>query len=515
VLVETCRFPSFRFPETRLATIPTAGRSAPSNKLFRGTVILTAGQVAGYGLSFARNIILARLLAKADFGLAAAFGMTVSLLEVAGRMSFGQQVIQSKDGDSNTFQATAHAFQFVFAAAGAFLILCLSYPAAQVFKVPEAAWAFAMLAVVPLARGLEHLDYSRQQRELNYLPAVLCELVPQAMITLAAWPLAVWLGDFSVIVWLMIGKAVLGILMTHLLARRPYRWAWQTDYVKGMWAFGWPLLLTGLLVFASQQADQLVVGAFLSLDDLAAYALALSLVSIPWFIVAQVGSSLMLPILSRAQEDPERFRRHYRTCVEFTAVGAVFLTLPLIVAGGQLVTLFYGPKYVGTGVLMAFLGAASGVRFLRFTPAIASMARADTMNQLYSNVWRGLSLPLAAAAALLGGGVALVAACALVAELVAAVVSVMRLRQRHGVPFRDTLGAAAYLLCFVTAGLLFVYFGASHWGYWLAAAVALSMLSLSILVAWMAFPGSARMVMEAIRRQCAPAIEQPAPNALL
>jgi len=50
-------------------------------------------------------------------------------------------------------------------------------------------------------------------------------------VTVASWPLAVWLGDFRVIIWLMLGKAALGILMTHVLAQHPYRWAWRPDYV--------------------------------------------------------------------------------------------------------------------------------------------------------------------------------------------------------------------------------------------------------------------------------------------
>jgi O-antigen/teichoic acid export membrane protein len=478
-------------------------------------MVLTLGQVASYALSFARNVILARLLTKADFGLAALFGMTLLMLEVAGRMSFGQQIIQSKNGDCESFQATSQTFQFMLSAAGAFLILLLSHPLAHAFKVPGQAWMFASLAIVPLARGFEHLDYFRQQRELNYLPAVLCELVPQAIITLAAWPLARWLGDFRVIVWLMIGKAVLGVLMTHMLAKQPYGWAWRRDYLKGMWVFGWPLLLNGLLMFISQQADQVLVGAFLPLSDLAAYALALSLVSIPWMVFGQVGASIMLPILSRAQDDTERFRQQYRVCVEYAAVGAVLLTLPLIVAGEQSVTLLYGSKYAGTGVLMAILGATSAIRFLRFVPAVAAMARADTQNQLYSNLWRGLSLPLATAVALSGGGMALIAICALAAELAAATVSVMRLRQRQGVPLRDTTSAAVYVIGLVLTELVLIYAGAPHWGYLPTAAAVLAMFALAILIAWFAFPNLARSMINTIERKWPPVVRQPAPDSLL
>ena len=91
-------------------------------------MLLTLGQVASYGLSFIRNVILARMLTKVDFGLAAMFGMTLSLLEVSGRMSFGQQIIQSKDGNVESFQATSHTFQFMLSVIGAFLVAALSHP---------------------------------------------------------------------------------------------------------------------------------------------------------------------------------------------------------------------------------------------------------------------------------------------------------------------------------------------------------------------------------------------------
>jgi len=464
-------------------------------------MLLTLGQVASYGLSFMRNVILARMLTKADFGLAAMFGMTLSLLEVAGRMSFGQQIIQSKDGNEESFQATSHTFQFMLSVVGAFLVVGLSHPLACAFKVPQLAWAFALLAVAPLARGFEHLDYFRQQRELNYLPVVLCELVPQFVVTLAAWPLAVWLGDFRVFIWVMIGKAGLGILMTQWLAKRPYRWAWRRVYMRVMWLFGWPLLLNGMLMFASQQADQVVVGAYLSLNELATYALVLSLVSIPWFVFGQVGSSILLPILSRVQDDPALFRRQYRASVEYAGVGAVVLMLPLMVAGEPLVALLFGPKYVGAGPLMALLGAAAAVRFLRFVPSVAAMARADTKNQLCSNAWRSLGLPLAFCVATLGGKVTLIAACALVAELMAAGFSVLWLRRRQGVPLRDTAGAATYVLGFVTAGLATIYFNPSRGGYWLAAVSALAILMLAIGFAWVVFPDLIRTVMTAAGRK--------------
>jgi len=123
----------------------------------------------------------------------------------------------------------------------------------------------------------------------------------------------------------------------------------------------------------------------------------------------------MLPILSRAQDDPARLRRQYRVCVQAAAAAGVMFTLPPILVGEQLVKLLYGGKYQGTGVFVALLGAAVAVRFLRFVPAVVATAKADTMNQLYSNLWRGASLPLALGVVAVGGTPVQIAACAVVA----------------------------------------------------------------------------------------------------
>lgn len=477
----------------------------PPSKVVRSTLLLSMGQVLCYGLSFARNVILARVLSKADFGLAALFGMTVILLEIAGRMSIGQQIIQSKQGDSKAFLATSQAFQAALAVLGASLILVLSHPVALLMHVPKISWAFATLAVVPFARAFENLDYFRQQRDLNYLPAVLCDVIPQVSVTIAAWPLAVWIGDFRVIICLMIAKASLGMIMTHLLSRQPYRWAWHSDYVKSMFSFGLPLFFNGILIFASQQADQIVVGAFLSLEKLAYYALAFSLVSVPGAIFAQVGSSLMLPIFARVQDNSAQFRMQYRTCAQYAGIGALLLLLPLVVAGGQFAIVIYGAKYTGIGPLIAILGTAAAVRFIRIVPAIASMATADTMNQLYSNVFRGLSLPLALTAAYLGGGATLIASCALAAELSAAVVSILRLRRRQHIPLSDTLPVAVYILGFLAGGMVLTYLGSHSWGRPAAAATVLAALALVVAVARLAFPTSTRMLIMALRKKSTPA----------
>jgi O-antigen/teichoic acid export membrane protein len=444
-------------------------------------------------------MILARMLTKADFGLAAVFGMTISMLELAGRMSFGQQIIQAKDGDSEPFVASSHAFQFSLALFGAVVMAGLSYPLACAFKVPHLTWAFALLGIVPLAKSVENLDYYRRQREMEYLPAVLCDFVPQAVVTVAAWPLVVWIGDFRVIVVLMLAKAVLGVVMTHAMAVRSYRWNWQAVYFSRMWRFGWPLLINGALMFAAQQADQMVVGAFLSVGQLALYALVGSVVNMPAFVLSHILSSLTLPLLSKVQSNSLEFHERYRACVTYVGMASVWLIVPLIVGGEHLITLLFGSKYAGAGPLVAALGSACAVRLFRLVPAIAAMAMADTHNHLRSNIWRCVGLPLALFAVLAGGGALSVALAALLGECVAAVASVFRLRRRQGVPLLQTLVPACYAGFFIALGALFASSVLFRVGCLLAIGQLFCILLVSLLVAKLLFPDTVTSLIQCVK----------------
>lgn len=471
-----------------------------TKKIIRGAVLMTIGQVLMYGLSFIRNLVLARMLAKADFALASVFSMAMTLLEVSGRMSFGMQVIQSKFGDTPLFQATAHSMQFIGGLCSALLIVGLSVPMARMFGTPDIWWAFALLSLMPLLQGLTHMDICRRQRELDYRPQVIIDITTQSLMTIAVWPLGHWLGDYRVILFLLVGKSTIAIAMTYAFARRPYRWAWHRDYVWDMLKFGWPLLLTGLLIFGSQEANQMIIGAVFSLPVLANYALAFSLVSIPWSIFGQVMSSIMLPLMAQAQSEPERFRRQYRFCAQFAAISGVVLLMPLIVSGEQIVRLLYGSKYSDTGAFMAILGATASLRFMRYPPAVAAMARGDTLNQLYSNLARITSLPLALGVWHFGGSAVLVAVCAMAGEIMAIVSSIVRLWKQQQVPPSECYGASIYMSIMLSLGVMVALIGGPNFSIWTAALVAVIAVAVAIGTAWVMFPEITQYIITITRR---------------
>ena len=424
-------------------------------------------------------MILARSLSKADFGLVSIFAMTITLLELTSRMSLGSQIVQSPNGNREDFQKTTHAILALAGFTSAILVIASAIPLSVAFGVPSASWAFALLSAVPFLKGFQHLDNYRQHRTFNFKPGVLSELIPQIIVTLAAWPLVHWLQDYRSILCIVITKAGLTVLLTHKFAKRNYRWSLKREFVGTILRFSWPLLLNGLLLFLSQQADQFLIGTFLSLEAAAVYAAAFSFAALPYFLLAPIQSNLFLPVLSNCQDDLKAFNEGYRNCLETSALVAIFAVSPIVSLGEYIVTFFYGLKYQNTGEIVAMLGCACAFRCFRIAPAIASISKADTINQLLSNLVRCLSIPILLVTVSFTNNLTVIAACSLAAEIAATIYSIIRLKKRYNIAFRYSIKPLTILL----TGLGLSTFSSTLENFSLGASITTTFLILIIEVA--------------------------------
>lgn len=423
--------------------------------ILQGTAILSLGEGVSYGCSLIRNIILARILTKADFGVAATFAIMVSMLDLTRKIGINQVVIQAKEGNTPEFNATTHFVQAILGALSAALLFLLGQPMAHLFGVPEASGTFQMLPLIPLLGGFQHLDSQRMVRELHFVPSVLIYTLPQIGITIIAWPIAVWFNDYRALLCLLIIKCSITMIASHLVAKCPYSWNLSKSHLRCIYFFGWPVLINGFLLLAIQQGDQIIVGVAYSMADLGTYSVAMSLSLVPLMIFLGVLSSIILPILSPLQDFPELFRQKYVLCIQALGAFAILLSTVLIVSGENLIVLLFGAKYAGTGALIGWLGAAQGVRLLRAGSALAAIAKGDTKNQLISNLVRLSSIPMALFIATNGGELFLVAAALFAGETASFFTSVIRLSVKQGVPVFETFRSGAFLLAsFALSGML-------------------------------------------------------------
>lgn len=434
-----------------------------------------------------------------NFGVAALFAMTFSLFEMISNLSAQTLLIQAQDGDDPRLQKTAHFLQVTRGLTNGALIFLLAGPVSRMFGVPQARWAFQCLALGPLFRGLMHLDTSRLQREMRFGPSVKVDVSSNIVATLAAFPLAFWLRDYSAMLWLLVAQAATSMVGSHFVAERHYSWGLDRAFAKRIFRFGWPLLINGLLMFGIFEGDRFVIGAAkrlferatFSLADLGVYSVAFSIAMAPALFVSNVSSSLFLPLLSRAQNSRRQFERHYSGCAQMCSLVAALITIPFVVVGGRLIVLVYGQKYAAAGFI-GWLAAMWALRLVRMAPTVAAMALGDTRNAMISNIVRTTALVGIIVVAATGHGLAWIAVCGFVGELMALAVCVGRLGRQHGVP--PAIFMRPFTICAggVLAAAITVWAGIARLGWMPASLIAGVLVIGQCLGMLIAFPGSRR-----------------------
>jgi len=366
--------------------------------MVRGGGILVAGNGLSAVASFARNVIIARIISVEDFGMAMLFGLTMSAIEMASDLSIGKMLIQAKNGNSKNFQSTAHTFQLIRGAIGSVVLFLFAGDVALIFKVPDAAWAFQWLAICLLIKGFSHLDIARFQRDMNFLPLMWVGTLPQLLTLILSAPLAIWLEDYSVMIYLLVIQTSATVFLTHILATRRFVCQWDLKIVKKIYLFGWPLLLNGIFMFAILQGDKAIVGSMLSMETLGWYGATFSLTLAPAMLIMRVTQSVLLPVLSKAREDKILFESKLNRTMEVYVFIGSLLGFSFVVFGADVLLVIFGEKYSDGVEVVAWLGLIQLVRIAKAGPVIVSLSIADTKNPMISNTARAFAFVLAVAA---------------------------------------------------------------------------------------------------------------------
>lgn len=419
--------------------------------MLRKVLTLLSGNAAASVLLLVRNLIVARLIPVEDYGIAATFAVTMALVEMSTQFGLQQQIVQSKDGENERFQAALQGFQLLRGVLAGALLFFLAGPIATFLKIPDVAWAYQVMALMPVLRSLQHFDIHRLNRSMRYGPMLLTSGVPAVVSLIAVFPLALWLGDYRVMLFALVLQEAVGALTSQLLAERRYRLVLDPAIMAGSLRFGWPLLLNGALLFLVMQGDKVIVGRELGMVALGLFGMGITLTLTPTLTLAKSTQNFFLPQLSAAANagDTQRFDSTARAAFQAGLLNGLLLVLGVFALGVPLLQLLLGDKYANLQPLLIWLAAQQGIRVFKSGPSTAAVARAVTSNALYPNMIRIVGLPIAWVAVVNGGGLWHVIVIALVAEGLGYALALLLARHRLGIalkPLVPSLFAAAAVI---------------------------------------------------------------------
>lgn len=422
--------------------------ATPRRRAVRSGMLVVAANVTEILVNTVRNILLARLLSVSDFGVAATFTLLFTMLDFAGQMGLGRMVVQARDAEDPRLQATLHSVQLLLGVVAALVMLAIAWPYAAAMATPALGWAYATLALIPLLRGLIHLDTQRLQRQGRFGPWAIRQIVPPIASLLVIYPAWLVFRDFRVaLVSIYVQQAGL-LLASFVGAERPYALARDLDIMRRALAFGWPVMVNALLMYVVINGDRLIVGNQFGVVALGWFSAAITLTLMPMNFVAKTVQTALLPTLARHQDDVPVLQRQYDLSVSMAALITVGFTAALALLGPLLLQLTFGAKFAPAAPFLVLLGLGQGFRLIRAAPALVAMAKAETKNPLYTNLLRGAFILVAFAVAVASGDITAMLLVGIAGEVASAVLAAWLVRRMLGLAARHSylvLGATIVL----------------------------------------------------------------------
>lgn len=426
-------------------------------RIFRSGLLLLSGNALGFAFLLCRNLLVARLVTVEDYGIAAAFAIIVAMIEVMSQIGLQQLIVQRADGDDERVQAGIQCLHFARAVVAAGVMVAIGPAVADFMNLERVAWAFQLLAVVPLLRGLMHFDVFRLQRAGNFRPFIVSFTIPAMVSALSVWPLYLLTPDYRVMLHAILIEAVFAMAVSHLVADRRYRFAVDMGLARDALKFGWPLFINAIFLFVVMQGEKMVVGRELGVAALALFAMGFTLTLTPTLILARSLSSMFLPRLSALKAETDRFRALALSVFQLNLANGLLVAVGVFLVGEIVVEAVLGEKYRSLAALLPLFAVLHAIRVFKSGPAVIALSKASSVNSMVGNLGRIFVFPAFWWFAAAGTEVSKLLFIAIAGEIVGFLLSLamlsrlIRLRSRR---LMLSLASAAAILIAVTVGTL-------------------------------------------------------------
>ena len=329
-------------------------------------------------------VLIARVLAPEEFGVAAIALSTWTVATVVTDLALGAALVQKAEIDesdrSTVFWASTGA-GCVLALAG---IAC-SGLVAKVFDEPDVKQLFAALALAVLFNSLASTPVALLTRAMDFRTLELVSLAAAVAGAAAGISLAyAGAGAWALVATALVGSAVSCAL---IWSRSGWRPGLQFSRARLRRHIGFAATFWGTRAVAGLQrnGDRLLVGRFLGAAELGAYAVPAGIVSVPASRLVDPIRSVLFPAFSRLQQSLAELADAWSRVTRLVCALLAPVLVALALAADDVVELVLGSSWSEATPVLRIIALAALVQLASSMSAVvlAALGRLSTVLHVF------------------------------------------------------------------------------------------------------------------------------------
>lgn len=314
-------------------------------KAISGVIWSSIQKFGTMGISFASNIILARLLTPEDYGCV---GMLMIFITVANTFidgGFGSALIQKKNPTQEDY-STIFYWNLILSVF-LYIILYFSAPLiAQFYRIPLLTSVLRVQSLVLIINSLSIVQQNRMRKNLNFKKLAIISII-SSIISLS---ITICLAFNSFGIWALVAQQLLLSSFNAILYWGAAHWRpafiFSKQSFKELLGFGGYVCLANLVNTFCNQVSGLIAGRFCTARLLGMYTQSVKLVDVASMSISSVVDQVAYPILSRFQNDKQKLVDVLRNIIRATCYFSFPVVALMILLAEPIILVLYSEKWI-------------------------------------------------------------------------------------------------------------------------------------------------------------------------
>lgn len=296
-------------------------------------------------ITFASNIVLARLLSPSDFGCIGMLMIFISLSNTFIDGGFGSALIQKKQPTKEDYSTIF--YWNIFLSIILYAVLFFSSPViARFYKIPLLADVLKVQGIVLFFNSLCIIQHNQLRKQLQFKKLAIVEIVA-AILSLA---IAIVTACYGWGVWSLVAQQLsLGLFKAILFwcfnSWRPiFAFSWQS--FKELFKFGGFMLFSSLFGTFSNEMQGLLVGRMFTSAAMGLYSQAHRLATSAATVVSSIIDQVTYPVMASVQDDREKLIASLKRFIQIPAYICSPIMALMIVIAKPIIILIYSAKWI-------------------------------------------------------------------------------------------------------------------------------------------------------------------------
>lgn len=321
----------------------------------RGTMVTGAAQAVKMVIRLVSVVVLARLLTPEDFGLVASVTPLVAFVVLFQELGLRQAVIQRREIGQAEFNKVF--WLSTLAGAGCMVVVVLMSPLVAMFYGDPRLHGVTVFVGFPvLIASMTVLHLALMGRRMQFGHLALNEVLGSAgSLIVAVLAALAGLSYWSILLGMLAEALIMLVGAWCVTSWRPGRPDLRLD--RDMLSFGANLTGFQLINFLRRNADNILIGKYAGTVELGLYDRAYKLLLFPVQSINNPLGRVIVPVLSRFQEEKPRLRAAYLRVVGLIMIAIVPIVAALTACAPETILLLFGPGWDGVAPIFAWLAS--------------------------------------------------------------------------------------------------------------------------------------------------------------